>query len=189
MPRKGNLFVFFGMIAGGKSVLGKAWAKRHGMHYYNSDVVRKELAGLAPAANRKESLNQGIYSKESTKKTYDALLQHAEHDLSTHVSVVLDASYQNKAERDRIITLARNDEVQVYFVYCACSEAETKKRLAVRAKDPKAVSDGRWEIYRAQKERFEPPEEIPPEQLIRIFTEAPVEELLESLENKVRTMP
>lgn len=189
MQQKPSLFIFFGMIASGKSVLGLAWAKRHGMNYYNSDVVRKELAGLAPVSNRKESLNQGIYSKEFTKKTYDALLQHAEHDLSANVSVVLDASYQNKTERDRIITLARKGDVQVYFVYCTCSETETKKRLNIRAKDPRAVSDGRLEIYLAQKERFEQPEEISPEQRINIFTEAPVEELLESLENKVRTMP
>ena len=189
MQQKPSLFIFFGLIASGKSVLGQAWAKRHGMNYYNSDVLRKELAGLTPGTKRQESVNQGIYSKEYTKKTYDALLHRAKHDLSAKVSVVLDASYQNETERDRIIALARKGDVQVFFVYCTCSETETKKRLNIRAKDQKAVSDGRWDIYLAQQERFEQPEEIPPEQLIIIFTEAPVEELLEILENKVRTMP
>jgi len=39
-------YVFFGMVATGKSYLAKAWAERLGGLYLNSDVVRKELAGL-----------------------------------------------------------------------------------------------------------------------------------------------
>ena len=47
-----TLAVFFGMTASGKSTLALAWAKRCQAPYYNTDRVRKELAGLQPTERR-----------------------------------------------------------------------------------------------------------------------------------------
>lgn len=188
MPEKDSLFVFFGMVASGKSTLAMNWAKRHNMKYYNSDVVRKEIAGLAPTAEQKESLDKGIYSKEFTRKTYDALLAHAEEDITAGRQAVLDASYLDPDERERIRSLARKLGVHAYFIFCSCSEEETRKRLAVRAQDPEAVSDGRWEIYLAQKKRFAQPEEEMQSELISINTEASLEELMNRLDEQLRNV-
>ncbi len=56
-----------------------------------------------------------------------------------------------------------------------------KERLEIRAHDPQAVSDGRWEIYLAQKESFQPPAELEPSQLITLETEKSIAELMENL--------
>jgi len=77
----GRVLVFFGMIATGKSYLAAAWAKRHGCSYYNSDRVRKELAGLVPESRQGVAVDQGIYSRDFSRKTYDRLLLLAEKDL------------------------------------------------------------------------------------------------------------
>ena len=52
--------LFFGLIASGKSTLAKAWAEQKNIPYYNSDVVRKELAGLSPTASNPATSNQQI---------------------------------------------------------------------------------------------------------------------------------
>ena len=159
------------------------------MRYYNSDVVRKELAGLEPHARRTESLGKGIYSGDFTRKTYDALLEKAETDLKAGLSVVLDASYQSSQERNRVSQLASRLTVQVYFIHCVCPQEEVKKRLARRAQDPAAVSDGHWQIYLAQRQKFEMPVELAPESIVTLSTDAPLDDLLSTLNNKIRMTP
>lgn len=185
MPKPPELFVFFGLIATGKSTLAQVWAKARSMEYYNSDRVRKELAGLAAECSRKESLGQGIYSKEFSRKTYTALLEKAEENLLNGRSVVLDGSYQEINERDRIRAMARRYRASVCFVLCQCPESVLKERLVMRAKDPKAVSDGRWEIFLEQKKRFSPPDELEETELLVFSTEGEVDGLVNELTHKL----
>lgn len=176
------IYVFFGLIATGKSTLASGWAQRHGLAYHNSDVVRKELAGLAPTAGRQEEVNQGIYTPEFSRRTYDALLGRAEAAIRQGRGVILDASYQNRAERDLVVALAARLQVPVRFVLCDCSDAVKKARLAQRAQDPAAVSDGRWEIYLQQKRRFEAPVELGGGELIVFDTDSPLAAALDKLD-------
>jgi len=185
MPKL-KLFVFFGLIASGKSTLAKAWAEARGLAWYNSDILRKELAGLSPTARRQESADQGIYTPEFTARTYQALLAAAEGELARGKSVVLDASYQRKEERDQVRELASRLGVRLYWVLCVCPEEEMKRRMEERARDPLAVSDGRWEIYLKQKERFEAPAELGPEQIVTLSTDRPVATLLEELAARLK---
>ena len=115
-----ELFIFFGLIATGKSTVAQAWADRRHLRYYNSDVVRKELAGLAPQSHQRETADQGIYTGEFTAKTYAALLERAEHDLALGKGVVLDASYQRKTDRDAVRMLAHRLGVRLYCILGAC---------------------------------------------------------------------
>lgn len=167
------IYVFFGFIATGKSTLARTWAETHGLAYFNSDVVRKELAGLAPTARQAEAPDQGIYTREFSAKTYRALLAGAEAEVRAGRGVVLDASYHRREERQRVRELARRHAFPVYFILCTCPEPLLKERLAGRARDPAAVSDGRWEIYLRQKEKFEPPTELNPGELVELETVGP----------------
>lgn len=181
-----TIYVFFGLIASGKSTLAEAWAKRLGVNSYNSDRVRKELAGLAVNAQQRESFNAGIYTAEFSRRTYDALLVYAEAELLSQHSVVLDGSYQSKAERDRVQELARRHSAHLIFVECRCPEPLLRERMDLRAQDPMSVSDGRWEIYLQQKKRFERPDELASGELITIDTDAPVGTLLSRLASLVQ---
>jgi uncharacterized protein len=176
-----RLQVFFGLIATGKSTLARAWAARHGREYYNSDVVRKELAGLDAATRCREEADRGIYTPEFSRRTYAELLQRAAGDLRRGRGVILDASYLERAERDRVAALAQTLGVPVDFVLCECSDEVKRERLAIRARDSRAVSDGSWAIYLRQREKFQPPTELKPEQLVVIDTARPLEQLLAEL--------
>ncbi len=74
------ILVFFGMTASGKSTLAQACAERYGAPCYNTDRVRKELAGLPATAHRPDAVGQGIYSHELSTKTYEALLRKAKEE-------------------------------------------------------------------------------------------------------------
>jgi hypothetical protein len=182
MPADCRIWVFFGLIATGKSTLAAAWAARHGMAHFNSDRLRKELAGAAAASGRQTALDQGIYRREFSRRTYDALLAKAEQECRAGRPVVLDASYQSRGERDRLRALAARLGVGVVFVHCLCPEEEVMRRLALRSRDPGAVSDGRPAIYLAQKERFEVPDELDGNQLISVSTAGDSNYLLAELD-------
>ena len=182
MPRANNIWVFFGLIATGKSTLAEKWAARHAMAHFNSDRLRKELAGISATAGRQESLDQGIYRSEFSRRTYDALLSRAEQECRAGRPVVLDASYQSRAERDLVRDLAVRLGVDVFFILCNCPEDEIMRRLALRSRDPEAISDGSSAIYLAQKERFEFPDELAGSQLVKLSTVGDINKLLAELD-------
>ena len=185
MQRPENLLlVFFGMIATGKSYLASAWASHYGLPYYNSDRVRKELAGITPETGQQEDVDKGIYSPEFSRRTYDGLIDHADYhfQMDRQACVVLDGSYQSFQERE----LLRHhfcDKVRLVFVHCFCSEEVVRERLKLRADDPDAVSDGNWKIYLSQKKRFQSVTEG--EQVIALDTNAPVEELMQRVSKAI----
>ena len=179
------LYVFFGMIATGKSTISQAWAWHKQVRCYNSDWVRKELAGINPTESQRETVDAGIYTREFSQKTYRTLHERAEARLQQGDSVILDASYQYALDRQNVRDLAKRLNSQVYFILCQCPEDVMKQRMDLREKDPSAVSDGRWEIYMKQKKRFEPPGELLTSELITIDTQTPLEELLDELAEKL----
>lgn len=151
-----RIVVFFGMIASGKSTLGQAWAARRGASYYNTDRVRKELAGLQATDRRPGAVDHGIYSVSFTEKTYREMLDRATRDFEAGQGmVVLDGSYSRRINRDQVRDMAGKVGASCLFLYCVCSDEEVKRRLAQRLRDPLAVSDGHWEIYLHQKQVFE----------------------------------
>ncbi len=183
------LLVFFGMIAAGKSYLASAWAEQHGVVYYNSDRVRKELAGLTATTGQKEQVNRGIYTPEFSRRTYDALIGHADESLTENpqAAVVLDGSYQSAAERE-LLQKHFGARVRLLFVYCFCAENVVKERLKIRENDPDAVSDGTWEIYLSQKKRFQPIKESEGVDFLELDTQAPLEQLIEKVNSNVFSM-
>ncbi|RUM86899.1 MAG: aminoglycoside phosphotransferase [Thermodesulfatator sp.] len=176
------LLVIFGLSGTGKSALSRALSQRLLAAYYNSDVVRKELAGLSPREHRFEPFESGLYAPEMTERTYEELLRRAERELSAGRDVILDATYRSRRHREAVLALARRLGVPVLFVLCETPEEVVRERLAQRARQQGEPSDGRWEIYLAQKARFEPPEEIPSENLLRLSTLKPPEILAEEVE-------
>lgn len=186
MAALGKVFVFFGMIASGKSTLATAWAKRKGCPCYNSDRVRKELAGLVAESRQAAPMGEGIYNRESSRRTYDQLMVLTEEVLRINVGgcVVLDASYHSRAERDRVRERLA-PFAKVVFVQCLCPEDEMRERMERRHCDPRAVSDGRWEIYLQQKKVFEEPVELASGQLITINTHNTLDTLLMMLDTGV----
>ncbi len=175
--------MFFGMVASGKSTLARSFADRYDMPYHNTDRVRKELAGLTPTSRRPDGIDQGIYTGEFTRRTYQAMLDLARRDVQEgRPGVVLDGSYHRRQERDMVRQMAGDLGVVPLFINCICHEDEVKRRLEIRSQDPESISDGRWEIYLNQKKTFERPDELLPAELIVMNTEQKVDILLQSLE-------
>jgi len=169
------LVITCGLTATGKSVLARRLAELTGFEVLASDVVRKELAGLASADHRFEAFRRGIYSPEFTDRTYAALLEEARQRLDEGRSVIVDASFVRRRYRQQARQLAGETGAQFVCVEFRASESAVRRRLARRLREGRDPSDARWEIYVAQKRTFERPSEVPPERHVVVDTARPLQ--------------
>lgn len=157
LPR--TLFITCGLPGTGKSTCADELSYQLRVPVLTADRVRKELAGLA--AMDHGGAAEGIYTPAATRKTYDTLRTRALQILQQGGSVIIDATFRDKGERNRFRTLAEEEGVPLVILVTTCPEEVARQRLDDRAADPTAISDGRYEQYLRQKGEFAPlsPEE------------------------------
>lgn len=174
-PAAPVLLLVGGLMGVGKSTLARRLAKDLGWMVLSSDATRKQLAGIAPAQPQDAPYGQGIYTQDWSEKTYRAMLERAEEVLATGRSVILDASFGRRSDRQATARLAATMHAQAWFVECACPREVALIRLANRWRDKQGVvgaahlptmsrresatldaSDGRPELYDAQGAAWQP---------------------------------
>ncbi len=183
IARKGlppSLILTCGLTGTGKSFIGRELAFYLGVEIISSDVVRKELSGVAPTEHRHVRYGEGIYSDAVTARTYGALLESAEASLAAGRSVIIDATFRNRSDRDAFRNLAERRAARFYLIHTTCPEETTRQRLEARETQGRDVSDGRWEIYLLQKGEFVPPDGHETG-LIELDTTKPLDESVDSL--------
>jgi hypothetical protein len=174
---KPALLITAGLMGCGKSTMAQSLAGRLGLVVISSDVTRKRLASVRETEHRFEAFDTGIYSPGFSRKTYDAMYDQARSILSEGGSVIIDASFIKSGERLRAKSLAEESGACFFILECTLNEELTRKRLAERLEHG-TVSDGRWEIYQAQRDRFEPVVEIPPENRVIIDSSLPLDKVI-----------
>jgi hypothetical protein len=168
------LIITCGLAGTGKSTLAHAVSEATAFEAVSSDVVRKQLAGLAPEVPRRETFEVGLYAPDVTARTYDALLDRARRSLEDGRSIILDASFLRREYRRRAARLAREAGAQFACLIVRTSEEEAQRRLDQRARRGRSVSDATWGTYKSQKRRFQRPSEVAAGRLIEIDAERPL---------------
>lgn len=167
-PTRPVLMMVGGIMGTGKSTIAQALQQKLGWMLLSSDTVRKRLALLDPAQPQADAFGQGVYGPEWTARTYGALRTEASMVLAHGCSVLLDASFIRRTDRQMIAREAGAYGATVVFVECVCPPATALERLAqrwnVRSSDSQHLSsnmaslasDGRPELYNAQHALWEP---------------------------------
>ncbi|MBS3934709.1 MAG: AAA family ATPase, partial [Sulfuritalea sp.] len=115
-----------------------------------SDVERKRLHGLAPD----ERSGGAIYSPAATARTYVRLAELAEATLRAGWSVIVDAAFLKRAERDVFRALAARLAAPFALVAPQATPEEMARRIAARQND---ASEATIEVLKDQLRGFEPP--------------------------------
>jgi predicted kinase len=162
-----------GRIASGKSTIARLVAERLGATLLVADRIREEaVADLArdgsPGDARLRALEHSV-----DDAVYAELLRRAEGELAAGRSVVLDAAFPERALRSAARGLAARQGACFRLVECRAGAASVRERLAARAAEA-GVALGRWLALRdALDARFEPPEELPAAECLRLDTSRP----------------
>lgn len=183
-----TLWVVCGMPASGKSKISNELSKHLNVKVFCSDLVRKELFGLKPHDFMDVSFEKGIYSKEASSLTYGKLLLLAQEEIEKGASVILDATFGNKHQRDEALRLAKDMDANIVFVECCAPVNLYRARLIKRETRP-CISDARIRHFERFKKRFEPLNEIPDEMHIRINTEKLLTENIHNLLSQGNMLP
>jgi aminoglycoside phosphotransferase family enzyme/predicted kinase len=156
---KPTLFITCGLMGSGKSTLSTQLAFELGLPLYNSDVIRKQLAGFPVDTQSRDAFNTGLYNQQTHDATYTELLSKAAQHITTGGSVIIDACFTHRDQRSAFAALADLHAVRFTILHVTCSDAENKRRLLDREASGVSVSDGRLELLTYQAEAFEPPNE------------------------------
>ncbi|UCF07648.1 MAG: AAA family ATPase [Thermoplasmata archaeon] len=170
------LIIACGLTGTGKSTILNEVAEKTGFAILTSDRVRKALVGIKPEEHRYEAFDSGIYSKELSEKTYLHMIEEGKRLLLEGKSVILDACFPKKWQRDKAREAAAHASAQFLCIEFTAPESEVKQRLDQRFETKDGISDGRWEIYVAQKESFEESDDIISEEHLTVDTAAEKEE-------------
>jgi aminoglycoside phosphotransferase family enzyme/predicted kinase len=168
---KQSLFITCGLMGCGKSTLATQFAFELGIPYFNSDIVRKNLASVLPGVQSDTPFNEGLYNQQAHESTYAELLRQAELQLATGKSVIIDACFTRVEQRARFAALAEQLNVSFIILFISCSEIENKRRLLDRASTGSSVSDGRVSLLAEQSAVFERPTESEGSLLIALHSE------------------
>lgn len=115
-----------------------------------SDVERKRLFGFAPDADSGGT----IYTPEANARTYARLAELAEAILAAGWSVIVDAAFLKRAERDPFRALAKRLGATWHLIAPQATPAELARRIAQRSND---ASEATVAVLEQQLQVFESP--------------------------------
>jgi len=153
-PPPAGITLMAGVSGSGKSFLARTFEDLWGVKVLRSDVVRKELLGLA-GESAAAPFGEGIYARKITIKTYVEMARQAAEIISRDEAVVIDASNLKLADRQLFYDVAQVSGVGVRLVVCRAPRPVLEDNLRKRALAGHDASDADIEISRRQ--RFQAP--------------------------------
>ncbi|MGZ4312836.1 MAG: bifunctional aminoglycoside phosphotransferase/ATP-binding protein [Solirubrobacteraceae bacterium] len=177
-----------GVPASGKSHLAHALAVLTGCPVISSDVVRKELAGLAVHDRAPEAL----YSEQAGERTYRELGRRAAAAMSAGRGVLIDATFRRRADRDAFAA-GWAQTAPLLFVQCVAPGDVLRRRAAGREEDPDRISDAGAQVVERERHRFEALDEATADRHVIIRTDrdaaAAIADLLALLDVRLAREP
>lgn len=129
-----TLTITFGLSGSGKTTCATALLladKAANTVRIRSDVERKRMFGLAA-----EDASGGvIYTKDATEGTYSRLAGLADDAIAAGWSVVVDAAFLRRTQREEFIHLAARLHVAFAILACEAPLEELRRRLTARCND------------------------------------------------------
>lgn len=172
--REPHVIVVMGIMGCGKSTVADAIGADFGWPVVNSDVVRKQLCGVAPS----ERLPQEAYSHEMSVKVYDALYAEV---ASAGAGIVLDAQFGMADGRKQAVEAARRAGGHTLFVHCDAPDEVVRERMTKRVLDPSRVSDATADLLENARKQFELPAPDERLDLLAFDTRNPAAEAVKAL--------
>jgi aminoglycoside phosphotransferase family enzyme/predicted kinase len=165
------LIIHHGLSGSGKTWASQAMLESVGGIRIRSDVERKRLHGLAPAARTGAGVGSGIYNQAASQSTYARLAALAEDALAGGFPVFVDATFLKRAQRDAFHALAQRLRVPLRIACFRASLDTLKARIASRAAAGADASEAGVQVLEAQLREQEPLAAVEEQLSVRIDTE------------------
>jgi hypothetical protein len=131
-PERVALILAHGLSGCGKTTLTQPLVELLGAVRLRSDLERKRLHGLAPLSSSGSGLGSGLYTAEATAATYRRLGELAQDALRAGFSVVVDAAFLRRPERDAFRAIAEALDVPFLILDFHAPQEVLRARVAER---------------------------------------------------------
>jgi aminoglycoside phosphotransferase family enzyme/predicted kinase len=177
------LIITHGLSGSGKTTAAQALLESYPAIRVRSDVERKRLYGLEPGARTRAEIGAGLYTVEASSRTYERLAELARTIIEAGYSVIVDAAFLKRAERDRFYTLASELRVPFVILDCRAREATLRERVSAREEKGGDASEATIVVLAHQIATHEPLTEAERARAVRIDTarRLRVEQILHAL--------
>jgi uncharacterized protein len=155
-PKKPCLILMHGLAGSGKSTIAKNIAIECGAIQISSDIIRKQLFNIPLYKNSHSTPYGGIYTPQSTEKTYNKLLALAKIVITAGFTVVIDATFLLHSQRLMFYNLANFLKVPFYILHCQTNDLKIIQRIKKRSVRNNHISEANSTILKHQKELIEP---------------------------------
>ena len=146
--RRPALVLVSGLPGTGKSTLSRKLADTAHFEVLRSDVVRKQM--FADAATTDNSA--AMYSVDNTQRVYDECWTRARTRLLAGGRIIVDATFQQDANRQSFLQLAIDCGVRAIWLECTAPADIIQQRLAARHCD---ASDADWSVYQLVQKQWQ----------------------------------
>ena len=150
------LTIVGGLPGTGKSTLAQRLADPLEAMVLCTDDLRKDLAGRGHLDRDLSPVGTGIYGAEHTERTYRELLDRARTLLERGESVILDASWNRSAYREKARLLAADTAADFVELECVVDPETARDRIVARLERGTDSSDARPELLEQLRRQHEP---------------------------------
>ena len=170
--------VVMGRVASGKSTQAQVLGADLGWPVLSSDQTRKRLAGVPLHVRGDAAARADLYSDEMSEHTYAALLEAAVREIEAGNSVILDATFGRRRDRDalrRAIADARAPQgttVRCRLLELVASTEALRGRVRQREAQAGLTSDARLSDFDRVDALYESPDEDEARWVSRVLSEA-----------------
>lgn len=184
-PLRG-IVVVTGPSGSGKTTLAAILRRRTGFAHVTSDVIRKKLARIGRTERLTGERAAMLYSSAMSARTYEAMQEEAAAALQAGRGVIVDGTFQRRADRQAIRELARRHGAPILIIDCRCDEDEIRRRLNTRQQHGEDASDADWRVYLEQKRERETVEPREGTDILLLDTARPPEVAAGTVESILR---
>ena len=153
--RQPRLVLMSGLSGSGKTWIARQLTERLDAVHLRSDVERKRLAGLEPLQPSGSGLATGLYAAEVSERVYDELAREAYDALLGGYTVIVDATFLRRAQRQRFGELGARAQTSTYWVRCTAPLSVLQERLRARAAQGHDPSEADTAVLEWQRQQLE----------------------------------
>jgi aminoglycoside phosphotransferase family enzyme/predicted kinase len=150
------LMITHGYSGSGKTFGTQPVVEELGAVRVRSDVERKRLFGLSPLEKNGSQAKEKLYSSDAGLQTYHRLQELAKAIIQSGFSVIVDATFLKRKDRDQFRQLAKQLSVPFIILDLPASVETLKQRVAQRAETGLDASEAGLAVLERQLQYGEP---------------------------------
>jgi aminoglycoside phosphotransferase family enzyme/predicted kinase len=155
-PAHPFLAITHGFSGSGKTTLTQPLVERTGAIRVRSDLERKRIHGLAPKHRSESGIGTGLYRPDATVATYERLLDLARCIIEAGHSVIVDATFLQRGQRDMFRALAARTGASFAIVDFPAGEDMLRQRVLARSERGEDASDADLAVLEHQLRTHQP---------------------------------